>query len=66
MKTKLENLTMKAKLQRIKERLIAAMNETDDDEVSEELDHAILHIESAIDRLVQIQEEQWEEELPEL
>jgi hypothetical protein len=48
---------MKNILERIQERLIELRDRATDDEVSDELDNALLHLEAAIDRLIQIDEE---------
>jgi len=56
---------MKAKLERINERLIELRDQAHDDELSDEIDNAILHTEAAIDRLVQIEEEEEEGHLSE-
>jgi hypothetical protein len=49
---------MKAKLERINERLIELRDQAHDDELSDEIDNAILHVEAAIDRIVQMEEEE--------
>lgn len=49
---------MQSKLERINERLIELREKAHDDELEEELDNAILHVEAAIDRLVQMEEEE--------
>lgn len=56
---------MKAKLERINERLIELRDQAHDDELSDEIDNAILHVEAAIDRIVQIEEEEEEGHLSE-
>lgn len=56
---------MKAKLERINERLIELRDQAHDDELSDEIDNAILHIEAAIDRIVQMEEEEEEGHLSE-
>lgn len=56
---------MKAKLERINERLIELRDQAHDDELSDEIDNAILHVEAAIDRIVQMEEEEEEGHLSE-
>jgi hypothetical protein len=53
---------MKAKLERVRDRLIDYRDQANDDEVSDELDSALIHLEAAIDRLIQIDEEEEEED----
>jgi|GEM_PF-3597048 len=52
--------TMKTKLERLIERVVALRDAAHDDELSDELDNAILHLEAASDRLVQMEEEEEE------
>jgi len=54
---------MKTKLERINERLIELRDQAHDDELTDELDNAILHVEAAVDRIVQMEEEEDEENL---
>lgn len=54
--------SMKTKLERINERLIELRDQAHDDELSDEIDNAVLHVEAAIDRIVQMEEEEEEEE----
>lgn len=49
---------MKTKLERINERLIELRDQSNDDELTDEIDNAILHIEAAVDRIVQMEEEE--------
>lgn len=53
---------MKKQLQRIYDQLIVLRDQSHDDEVTDELDNTLLHLESAIDRLVQMDEEEDEGE----
>jgi hypothetical protein len=48
---------MKTKLTRINEHLIELRDIAHDDELEDEIDNAILHLEAALDRLVQMEEE---------
>lgn len=50
--------SMETKLQRIHERLCDLRDEAHDDELSDELDSALLHLDAAIDRLTQLSEEE--------
>ena len=49
---------MKTKLNRIIERLTQLRDEAHDDELSDEIDNAIIHLDAAHDRLVQMEEEE--------
>lgn len=49
---------MKTKLERITKRLISLRDEAQDDDVIDEIDNAIIHLEAASDRLVQMDEEE--------
>lgn len=49
---------MKTKLTRLIERLIELCDRAQDDEVTDELDNALIHLETASDRLVQMDEEE--------
>jgi IMP cyclohydrolase len=48
---------MKAKLERIIERLTELRDQTHDDEVSDEIDSALIHLDAASNRLIQMDEE---------
>jgi len=48
---------MQTKLARLIERVIQLRDAAEDDELSDELDNAIIHLEAASDRLVQMEEE---------
>lgn len=52
---------MKTKLERLIESVTEMRDAAHDDEFSDELDNAILHLEAASDRLVQIEEEEEED-----
>jgi glycogen debranching enzyme len=48
---------MKAKLNRIIQSLIELRDREHDDEVSDEIDNALIHLDAASDRLIQMDEE---------
>lgn len=52
---------MKTKLNRIIERLKQLQDETADDELIDEIENAIIHLDAAHDRIVQMEEEEEEE-----
>jgi len=54
----LEHRTMQSKLEKLIEKVVELRDTAHDDELSDELDNAILHLEAASDRLVQMTEEQ--------
>lgn len=49
---------MKAKLERLTNRLIELRDQAHDDEFIDELDNALIHLEAASDRLVAIEEDE--------
>ena len=49
---------MKTKLQRVIERVIEMRDAAHDDEFTDELDNALLHLEFASDRLIAMEEEE--------
>jgi len=49
---------MQTKIARLIERVISLRDAAKDDELSDELDNAIIHLEAASDRLVQMEEEE--------
>lgn len=49
---------MKRKIERLTEKLIELRDQAHDDEVIDELDNAILHLECASDRLIAIEEDE--------
>ncbi|MEP0910878.1 hypothetical protein NDI45_08105 [Leptolyngbya sp. GB1-A1] len=53
---------MKTKLERINDRLVELRDQAHDDELADELDSASIHLEAAIDRLIQLEEEEEEED----
>lgn len=53
---------MKTKLERLIETVVEMRDAAHDDEFSDELDNAILHLEAASDRLIQMDEEAEEDD----
>jgi IMP cyclohydrolase len=49
---------MKTKLQRVIERVIEMRDAAHDDEFTDELDNALLHLDAASDRLIAMEEEE--------
>jgi hypothetical protein len=52
---------MKTKLERLIETCVELRDQAHDDELSDELDSAIIHLEAASDRLVHLEEEEAED-----
>jgi IMP cyclohydrolase len=55
---------MKAKLNRIIQQLILLRDQEHDDEISDEIENALIHLDAASDRLIQMEEEDEDDEAP--
>lgn len=53
---------MKVKLERIIERLTELRDQANDDELMDEIDNALIHLDAASDRLIQMEEEEEEDD----